>query len=728
MPYSNALRLCLYALCAALVLALQSCAVGSVTRLAVSCPRESTTDRLQYLEQLCQKAGMERTNIFIQPDIQRLEARKRITPYPSEGSRQTQGLFALDGHETYREHAWVMYLHRDSVIAFASYREVSEHSISSIEYLTDTASFLEDWYWTVRHGLDSLCGAPVIVVRQNIERSRADEYYRDLCDTLITSFRPLADVFQTLRPDTTAKTAAITESLDNRIAFDEGIGGWTLERGIGRRTVWELDRDLIRDLRLMGPRSPFDMMRLYQAGLDSVVLETRVLGLESTRKRFMLNAAHAKAIQSSIAKSIDRDEYWETFSVSEQMMTTRELQWQGEALIDIYAIQGLTALITPEPLPRFNPNNPTSFFANYQDQQTRRTLTGFGALIGGGALTLWSALSPWYVRTSSLMLMDAATWAVPQGMALYGIFADEAEPNIAGMYTMGVFTALARGFLTVRLPESLRLNYAQTQTVLAGGSSGTMLGLLIPTALGAFASAFPPQAASGSPPVVQNEPLSLRTFSISTLLGSALGYGLGYALATNPERPLVGGNGYVLDAIGKFGLLMPWIAGITISGGILTAENMQQMAIASILGQIGGYGLGAALLGGHDFTYQQEKNIRSAAGLGAIVPFLVGSLIARSNPAPSTLPILLSVSGIGWSLGMAIGLIGESGAAKENFRFYNEDCKYWTLADNAADSWWSSLASRTQIEFSPLGLATVVLPIGMPFGLHIPMVQMQVKL
>ncbi|MFY7998611.1 MAG: hypothetical protein ACOVSW_08425 [Candidatus Kapaibacteriota bacterium] len=717
MPRSNEFRIFLYALCAASVLALQSCAIGSVTRLTVSCPRESTAGRLQYLEQLCQKAGMERTDIFIQTDIQRLEARKRITPYPSE--RNAQGLFTFDGHETYREFAWVMYLHRDSVIAFASYREVSEHSISSIEYYTDTTSLYADWYWTVRHGLDSLCGAPVTIVRQTIERSRADEYYRDLCDTLITSFRPLAEVFQTLRPDTTAKTAAVTESLDNRIAFDEGIG---------RRTVWELDRDLVRDLRLMESRVPFDMMRLYQAGLDSVILETRVLGLESTRKRFLLNAAHAKAIQSSIAKSLDRDEYWGKDYVSEQMMTLREVQWQGEAIIDLYAIQGLTALITPEPLPRFNPNNPTSFFANYQDQQIRRTLTGFGALIGGGALTLWSALSPWYVRTSSLMLMDAATWAVPQGMALYGIFADEAEPNIAGMYTMGVFTALARGFLTARLPESLRLNYAQTQTVLAGGSSGTMLGLLIPTALGAFASAFPPQAASGLPPVVQNEPLSLRTFSISTLLGSALGYGLGYALATNVERPLVGGNGYVLDAIGKFGLLMPWIAGITLSGGILSAENMQQMAIASILGQIGGYGLGAALLGGHDFTYQQERNIRSAAGLGAIVPFLAGYLFTRSNPDPSTLPLILSASGIGWSLGMAIGLIGESGAAKENFRFYNEDRKFWTLADNAADSWWSSLASRTQIEFSPLGLASLVLPARMSFGLHIPMVQMQVKL
>ncbi len=434
---------------------LQSCASVETTHFVARCPPQSPDARSQEIAEICRNAGMDSVTITTGHKIHHVLATKR----------HWQSL--LFPNLQYSNYVWSIFIRLDTIIAFPHRTITDDAGTRATVHYNDTTSQDHDWYWSVRNKLAALCNEQTHFVLQT---NLYDEYYQDELDTTRREPFIIATMLEVAPIDTSRQGLEITETKENRIPFFENT-----EFG----AIWELDHALLTGLGVSDSAKIFDRIRLFKqqnglaVGMGNYLVEARELGLEPTLKRFVLSEQHVQALSRSLEGKI----YHPNNPVllrSEQYMTRGERWYLGEILVDIYSANALLAQLLPE---SFLLGRYTGLFRGLNSY--RIAVPILNMLVGCG-LTIYANSEPWYTRPVSLMLADGATWGVPQGMALWGLFSDEISPNLFAMHSFGVATSLVRTYLTLRLPELLGWNYAQTLAIQGSGASGTALGMILP--------------------------------------------------------------------------------------------------------------------------------------------------------------------------------------------------------------------------------------------------------
>jgi hypothetical protein len=687
---------------------LQSCAIVNSTapRLTVQCPPREASERAEDIATLCRKAGLDSIEISFSPNLYRVFARKRLST----------DFFGSDVLTS--ENIWAIYLRKDSIIAFA-YRASLRNGVEQYaQYFTDDTDTDARWYWDVRQQLAAECHASIVFELQEHLSDFADYHYRKELDSVMSMRPALTRIIENTPSDTTQDVLQTTHQLDSRVSF-----GTTFENP----SIWELDNTILASLHLLETPKPFDRIRLFKYELSGYVLETREQGLESSVKRYLLSENKGKELLYEIDWQARAFGSTNAALLSEQSISRYERWTQGEILADVYGASALIGTLLPE--------SRSSSMSPSDRSSSSRLAVPVLHVIGGAVVSIAGGTQPSFTRSAGLVLMDGATWALPQGMALYGLFENESNPNLFAMYGVGAAASLVRTALATKLPETLGFNYAQTLTVLGAGASGTLLGAMLPLAFSLQPPAPPPPVVPGMitvvPPSTTSE-MPLRLISASTLLGSAAGYAAGYLMATNQERPMTGGNGFVFDAVSKIGFTLPLTLSLmTPTTDELFVQQLRTGSVLALVGQIGGYGISALLLEKHDFSYQQETRIRLAAAYGGLAGVLVGALLPRTSGSRSTPQALLGSTIVGWGAGMVIGLIGELSQARKNFSELHSFGQALprmsanTISEQEHPSWLDDINSRTVIEFSPLGALGFLSPTALPFAVGAPLLSVQ---
>lgn len=671
------------------VLALfQSCTFSSsmmtTTKYAGVCSSNDLHTRTQEIAELCRKAGMPDIEISQSTTLHRVIAK---IPLPSERYFNVQHNKNL---------VWAVYVRSDSIIAFAFEQDIRNDLESVNHYFDNTTATTERWYWEVRNGLGNFCGT---ALSENFYEGRnitvADMPYRIESDAIMSQRPVLTRILENRVPDTTQSIVELTNNYQLRTAF----------LATQSSSLWELDNTILNALRLTEKKSSFDRVRLFKADndRDSFILDTREFGLDSSTKRYVLSSAELDELRYVLK--------WKLPNTvpeipSEQRLSQYDLWWEGEKLADIYSINTLFSPLLPEA--QTQNFFPTSF-------SSLRIAAPLLVMGGNLALSLYALSQPFYTRSTSDLIIDGATWAIPQGMALYSIFEDETNPNFFAMHAVGSALALARTCITLRLPDMLGFNHAQMRTLLGGGSSGTIIGLLLPLVLGIQ----PAQAQANSFfSFVPTAPASLplRAMGISAVLGTGLGYYAGYQIAIQQERPMTGGNGAVFDGLGKAGFGLPFALGLSIP--VPGVEHFPIVSAIAIATQIGGFALSSAILSHHDFSYEQEVSLRSSEAIGAGLGALAALIVPRTAGGLLGLQSFVTLPLLGWSTGFLIGLLNQIPDARARF-IENSALKKVSGKIGIHEhghSWFDDIASRTNIEFSPLGLASLFAPATSPLG------------
>lgn len=315
---------------------------------------------------------------------------------------------------------------------------------------------------------------------------------------------------------------------------------------------------------------------------------------------------------------------------------------------------------------------------------------------GGGAI--WAVSQPWFTRSSAQMLTNSITAGFFHGIAGYLAVADQQQIEGRTLGISGILGSLIESGFTLRLPETLNLNYGQTSILTNMGSSTIFTGALAAVALGAF-----------SVDTQGNlSPNALRLTAAASLLGSAGGYFLGYRIGQSQN--IAPGDAIVFENPAGFMSLIPLSIGLTSLQSQQTLPDFRLLSGLTIGAQALGYVLGNELIRDKDFTFDQGQQINQAASLGATVG-LIPLYAVRTGGIALYAPLLAAVGG---GVGFTIAYLNTAKQAETNDKARrgstgaNSFPSEIVPEGGITNSWLESLAVRTarhtDVQFSPLGL------------------------
>jgi hypothetical protein len=335
--------------------------------------------------------------------------------------------------------------------------------------------------------------------------------------------------------------------------------------------------------------------RLFQAADSSYTLEVvQFLSGKQQRNRVALTAQEAQDLRSRITSAVQstgmqgRSEVylteWEKISFA--------LGTGGTGLAYGF-LADFTAIAS-------QPNSARSPFV-FNSVGTILTPLAFA-----GA-TYWATQQPWFTRSSALMISSGLATGLFHGFALAGLVTDFRAVTGTPLLLTAIGVGVAEAGFGMRLPEQLGMNYGQTTLMTSMGSSGLLTGILAPAALGVFDRTS-----------ANNGEFLIRALSASVLGVSAGGFFLGYKLGQTQH--FAGGDGVVMSLPTSFLGLLPagiWFLGFPL-GGSSDPSQLKLIAGLTVLADAGGYWLGHELIRNKDFTFEQGRNIVSAAGWGTL--------------------------------------------------------------------------------------------------------------
>jgi hypothetical protein len=335
--------------------------------------------------------------------------------------------------------------------------------------------------------------------------------------------------------------------------------------------------------------------------------------------------------------------------------------------------------------------------------------------IAFGLGTYWAVSQPWFTRLSSLMLLNGISSGFAHGLAGYFLVADQKQADGRTFGISGILGSLIESGLTLRLPETLNLNYGQTSLLTNMGSSTILTGALAAVALGAF-----------NPDSQGNiNSNALRLTAAASLLGSAGGYFLGYRLGQSQN--IAPGDAIVFEApsslvlLPAFTLLLPQTTQAT--------PDVRLFAGLTAGAQVLGYVLGNELIRNKDFTFDQGRQINQMMSLGVtlgLIPLYAG----LNGDAARYAPLLMAAGG---AIGFTIAYANCSKQAElyDKARRGSTDAQSLLpeeVPESRTHSWFESLAQHIDVQFSPLGMAGVVHPALSLIGVNTPIVSIRTQL
>lgn len=342
---------------------------------------------------------------------------------------------------------------------------------------------------------------------------------------------------------------------------------------------------------------------------------------------------------------------------------------------------------------------------------------------GGG--TLWAVSQPWFTRSSALMLTNGITSGFFHGLAGYLVFADQQQllgQGLGGLGISGIVGSLIESGLTLRLPEALNLNYGQTSLMTNMGSSTIFTGALAAIALGAFNV-----DTQGN----NLNPNAYRLTAAASLLGSAGGYFLGYRLGQSQN--IAPGDAVVFENPAGFAILLPFSITLASSQSQQSLPDVRLLSGLTIGAQALGYVLGNELIRNKDFSFDQGRQINSAASLGTTLG-LITLYAVRTGGIAFYAPLLAVVGG---GVGFTIAYLNAAKQAEANDQARRDgtntkSSSLQIMPGEDAKSWLESLAERTarhtDVQFSPLGFLGMAHPVLGVLGTASPIVSIRTQL
>ncbi len=434
--------------------------------------------------------------------------------------------------------------------------------------------------------------------------------------------------------------------------------------------------------------------RLFQLPDSSFVLElTQLLGSAPENTRIRLTLAELIDLRSRVNDALQRGQMqggnaqggftnpWAQFA---RPLDERSLNdWEKTSLVISATTLGLSYGLFTDLL---SPSSGNVGFGPFSSVG----VTTIAAPLAFGGGTLWAVNQPWFTRSSAVMLTNGITSGFLHGIAGYLVVADQQQIEGRALGISGVVGSAIESGMTLRLPETLNLNYGQTSILANMGGNTFLSGALAALALGAF---------DGNGNI---NPNGLRLTAAASLLGSAGGYFLGYRVGQGQH--IAPGDALVFDSPAGFATLLP------LSVGFLSLQNNGQIPDIRLLSgltvgaQALGYVIGNELIRNKDFSFDQGRQINQAASLGVTIG-LIPLYAGRSNGLIFYAPIL---SALGGAVGFGIAYANCAKQAEEFDKARREttNTKSSTLnemPEHRTNTWLDNLAKHTDVQFSPFG-------------------------
>jgi hypothetical protein len=314
------------------------------------------------------------------------------------------------------------------------------------------------------------------------------------------------------------------------------------------------------------------------------------------------------------------------------------------------------------------------------------------------------------------MLVNGISSGFAHGLAGYLIVADQQQIEGRALGVSGIVGGLIESGLTLRLPETLNLNYGQTSLLTNMGSSTILTGALAAVALGAF-----------NPDAQGNfNSNALRLTAAASLLGSAGGYFLGYRLGQSQN--IAPGDAIVFEAPASIALLVP-ISTLLLPQVTQTAPDVRLYAGLTAGAQVLGYVLGNELIRNKDFTFDQGRQINQMMSLGVtlgLIPLYAG----LNGDAARYAPLLMAAGG---AIGFTIAYANCSKQAEQYDKARRGSTGAQSLLpeempESRTHSWFENLAQHTDVQFSPVGFVSAVHPALWLIGANTPIVSVRTQL
>lgn len=458
--------------------------------------------------------------------------------------------------------------------------------------------------------------------------------------------------------------------------------------------------------------------RLYQLPDSSFVLElTQLVGSVPENTRIPLSLVELVNLRNTVSDALQRGQMSQSQPQGgffgggnfARPLDERNLgDWEKTSLVISAVTLGLSYGLLADGLSFSSSTGNPSLFPTLGTATVAAPIA-----FGGGAL--WAVSQPWFTRSSSLMLVNGISSGFAHGLAGYLVAADEQQFNGRALGISGILGSLLESGLTLRLPETLNLNYGQTSLLTNMGSSTILTGALVAVALGTLEA-----NAQGN-----LNPGALRLTAAASLLGSAGGYFLGYRLGQGQN--IAPGDAIVFEAPSGIALLPAFT--LLLPQTTQTTPDLRLFAGLTAGAQALGYVIGNELIRNKDFTFDHGRQINQAMSLGVTLGLL--PLYAGLNgDAVRYAPLLMASGG---AIGFTIAYINCSKQAEQYDKARRASTGAQTLlqeemSESCTHSWFESLARHTDVQFSPLGMAGVVHPALSLMGANTPIVSVRTQL
>lgn len=475
--------------------------------------------------------------------------------------------------------------------------------------------------------------------------------------------------------------------------------------------LWIITEDMERQFNFFPKYRNVIDARLFQLPDSSFVLElTQLLGSTPENTRIRLSLAELVDLRTAVSDALQRGQMSQPQNGFPQGSSSqggffgggnfarpldeRNLNdWEKTSLVIGATTLGLSYGLLADGISLANGiANPRFIFPNTY-------ITTIATPIAFGLGTYWAASQPWFTRLSSLMLLNGISSGFVHGLAGYFLIADQKQADGRALGISGILGSLIEPGFTLRLPETLNLNYGQTSLLTNMGSSTILTGALAAVALGAF-----------NPDTQGNlSPNALRLTAAASLLGSAGGYFLGYRIGQSQN--IAPGDAIVFENPAGFMSLIPLSIGLTSLQSGQPLPDFRLLSGLTVGAQALGYVLGNELIRDKDFTFDQGRQINQAVSLGATIGLIPLYAALKTDLIPYA-PLLVAVGG---AVGFTIAYLNTAKQAE----LFNKARRGSTGANSlpseivpdggsTTNSWLESLAVRTarhtDVQFSPLGL------------------------
>lgn len=455
--------------------------------------------------------------------------------------------------------------------------------------------------------------------------------------------------------------------------------------------------------------------RLFQLPDSSFVLElTQLVGSVPENTRIPLSLVELVNLRNTVSDALQRGQmsqpqggFFGGGNFARPLDERNLGDWEKTSLVISATTLGLSYGFLTDAL-SFSGSNPSFFPA--------AGVATIAAPIAFGGGALWAVSQPWFTRSSSLMLLNGISSGFVHGLAGYLVVADQQQIEGRALGVSGILGSLIESGLTLRLPETLNLNYGQTSLLTNMGSSTILTGALAAVALGAF-----------NPDAQGNlNSNALRLTAAASLLGSAGGYFLGYRLGQSQN--IAPGDAIVFEAPSSIALLVP-ISTLLLPQVTQTFPDLRLYAGLTVGAQALGYVLGNELIRNKDFTFDHGRQINQAVSLGVtlgLIPLYAG----LNGDAARYAPLLMAAGG---AVGFTIAYINCSKQAEQFDKARRASTGEQSLLpeeipESRTHSWFESLARHTDVRFSPLGMAGFVHPALSLVGANTPIVSVRTQL